>query len=236
MLAIRATLWFARNDLKTRLACTLLLIFSAILPRAVAEEWISEQYRCALTLPTHESWVAATRQQLPVGEVVLNAASMTTSHGLMLTYVEEMPSSDLRNPSLVRRITELLESQGWSIESSAPLTWKDRPWLQFIAMRKDVVAGKQLGIVRATMRGKSLYVLTAYGKGEANRADDPEFMRVMETFRFVDHPVASVDHPVGPSVRAYRLAMFGAIGGAAMLIVAFAIVLLLQWRGAEDRA
>ena len=236
MLAIRTLLWFVRADLKTRILCTLLLIFTAALPRAAADEWISEQYRCALTLPTQESWVAATRQQLPVGEVVLNAASMTTSQGIMLTYVDEMPSSDLKNPSLVKRITELLESQGWSIESSSPLTWKDRPWIQFIAMRKDVVAGKQLGIVRATMRGKSLYVVTAYGKGEANRADDAEFMRVMETFRFVDHPVASVDHPVGPSVKSYRFAMWGAIGGATMLIVTFAIVLLLLWRGAEDRA
>ncbi len=222
--------------MKTRLACTLLLIFSAILPRAVADEWISEQYRCALTLPTQESWVAATRQQLPVGEVVLNAASMTTSQGIMLTYVEEMPSGDLRNPVLVKRITELLESQGWGIESSSPLTWKERPWIQFIAMRKEVVAGKQIGIARATMRGKSLYVVTAYGKGGANRADDAEFMRVMETFRFVDHPVASVDHPVGPSVKSYRFAMFGAAGAGAMLIVAFGIVILLVRRGAEDRA
>ena len=50
-----AALWLVPHDLKTILLLTLLLIFTATLPRAVADEWISDEYRCALTIPTQES-------------------------------------------------------------------------------------------------------------------------------------------------------------------------------------
>ena len=189
-----------------------------------------------MTIPTQESWTAGMRQQLPVGEVILNAASMTTNQGVMLTYVEEMPSGDLKNPALLKRITELLESQGWSTESSSALSWKGRPCVQFITQRRDIVQGKQIGIARALMRGKSLYVITAYGKGEASRADDPEFMRVVDTFRFVEQPVPSRTEPAKPSGTVFKIAMFGSGGAAAMLIVAYAVMILLGIRREKERA
>ena len=176
------------------------------------------------------------RQQLPLGEVVLNAASMTTNQGVLLTYVEEMPSGDLKNPVLVKRINEVLESQGWKTESSSPITWQGRPCIQFIAQRKDIVAGKQLGIARAVMRGRSLYVITAYGKGEADRADDPEFMRVVETFRFVDQAVPSPTDSAKPAGIFFEIAMFGTAGAAAMLIIAYAAMLNLSLRATKERS
>ncbi len=176
------------------------------------------------------------RQQLPVGEVILNAASMTTSQGVMLTYVQEMPSGDLKNPALVKRISEVLESQGWRTETSSPLTWKGRACIQFITQRRDLVAGKQIGVARALMRGKSLYVITAYGKGEADRADDPEFMRVAETFRFMEQPLATRTEPMKPSERVFRIAMLGTAGAAAVLILAFVAMSLASLRDAKERA
>ena len=89
---------------------------------------------------------------------------------------------------------------------------------------------------RATMRGKSLYVITAYGKGEADRADDASFMRVMETFRFVEQPSAIVDHPEGPPVKVYRLAMMGAAGAAGLLVIAFGVLFLLSRVRDEESA
>ena len=236
MLVKCAALWFVRAALKTLLLCTLLLIFATPLPHASADEWISEQYRCALTIPTQESWTAGTRQQLPVGEVILNAASMTTNQGVMLTYVEGMPSGDLKNAALVKRITELLESQGWSVESSSMLTWKERPSIQFITQRRDIVAGKQIGIARALMRGKSLYLITAYGKGEANRADDPEFMRVVNTFHFLEQPLASRTEPATPPAMFFKIAMFGSAGAAVLLIIAYAVTLIAAQRASKERA
>ena len=222
--------------MKTRFLCTLLLIFAATHPRAAADEWLSEQYHCALTIPTQESWATATRQPLPVGEVILHAVSMSTSQGIMLTYAPDMPSGELDNPALVKRITEVLESQGWSTEISSRMEWKNRPFIQFIMQRRDVVSGKLIGIARAAMSERNLYIITAYGKGEADRANDAGFMRVMETFRFVDQPTVLMDHPPGPSAKTYRIAMFGAGGGAAILLAAFVVVLFLARQPPEDAA
>ncbi len=222
--------------MKTLLLCTLLLIFTTTLPRAAADEWISEQYRCVLTIPTQESWARGLLQPLPKGEVIFHAASMTTNQGVMLTYVEEMPSGDLKNPALVKRITEVLETQGWKTESSSPLTWQGRASVQFITQRRDFAQGRQIGIARALMRGKSLYLITAYGKGEASRADDPEFMRVVDTFRFVEQALPSRTGSEMTSPALHKFAMIGAAGAAAMLIVAYAFLTLLWMRREKERA
>ncbi len=222
--------------MKRFLLCALPLIFAATLPRAAADEWISEQYRCALTIPTQESWAAALRQPLPFGEVIFHAASMASNQGIQITYVPEMPSSDIRNPTVLKRISELLEAQGWTVESNSHLVWKNRPYLQYILQRRDAVAGKLIGVSRVTPRGRSLYVITAYGKGEADRAEDAAFMRVMETFRLIEQVAVSTDHPEGPPAKFYKAAMLGTGAAAALLVCAFAGVLFLTRRGEEDRA
>lgn len=236
MLANGAAMWFVPADLKTWIRCTLLLFAALALPRAWADEWISEEYRCAVTIPTQESWTAALRQPLPSGEVIFHATSMVSSQGIMITHLADMPSSDIRNPAVVKRISDLIEAQGWSIVSSSPIVWKKRPYIQYITQRRDVVAGKLTGIVRVTPRERSVYLITAYGKGEADRAQDPEFMRVMETFRFIEQSAAIVDHPEGPSAKLYRLAMVGSGGAAAALLVAFAVTVFLSRHGGEERA
>ncbi len=207
-----------------------------MLPSAIADEWISEEYHCARTIPTQESWIAGARQQLPVGEVIFTAASMTTNQGLMITYVPDLPSGDLNHPALIKRITEVLLSQGWSTDGSSRMEWKGKTFLQFIAQRRDIVAGKQIAIVRATMRDKSLYMITAYGKGEADRANDSDFMRVMETFRFVDQPIIVADHPEGPSAKVYRFAMLGATAAAGLLLVGLGVMWLLSRLSDEESA
>ena len=222
--------------MKTCIRFTLLLLAALTIPRGRADEWISEEYRCALTIPTQESWTAALRQSLPSGEVIFHATSMVSSQGMMITYVPDMPSSDIRNPAVLKRIRDLIEAQGWSIGTSSQLVWKKRPFIQFITERRDVVAGKLTGIARVTPRGRSVYIITAYGKGESDRSRDPEFMRVMETFRFIEQPMAIVDHPEGPSAKLYRIAMLGSGGAAAVLIAAFAVTMFLSRNGGEDRA
>ena len=221
--------------MKTRLRLTLLLLLALTLPHAWADEWVSEEYRCALTIPTQESWTAAIRQSLASGEVIFHATSMMSSQGMMITYVPDMPSSDIRNPAVVKRIRELIEAQGWSIESVSQIVWKDRPFIQYVTRRRDVVSGKLTGIVRVTPRGRSVYIITAYGKGDSDRADDPEFMRVMETFRFLEQSAAIVDHPEGPSAKLYGVAMFGSAGAAVLLLLAFAAIAFLSRHG-EGRA
>jgi hypothetical protein len=219
--------------LKPILLCTLLLIFAATLPRAAADEWISEQYHCALTIPTQESWTGAVRQTLPEGEVIFHAVSMVSSHGMMITHVPDMPVGDLGNSALVKRITELLELQGWSVEPPTPLVWKNRQFLQFVGQRRDVVSGKLIGIIRATVRERNLYVIAAYGKGEADRAVESDFMRVMETFRFNEKTAVIPDKAeVPPSL--YHAATIGVGVSVAVLIAAFAAVMFRSRHGTED--
>jgi hypothetical protein len=202
----------------------------------VADEWISEEFRCALTIPTQESWTAALRQPLPSGEVIFHATSMVSSQGIMIAHVPDLPSTEIGNPVVVKRIQELLAGQGWAIQSASQFIWKNRPFVQLIAQRRDVVAGKLVGVSRATLQGRSLYVITAYGRGEADRAQDPEFMRVMETFRFIELSAAIVDHPTGPSATLYRVAMFGTGTAAALLLCAFVITIRRTRDGTDDRA
>jgi len=155
----------------------------------------------------------------------------------MITYLPNMPSSDIRNPAVQKRIKELLETQGWTIEGEPKKIERGRqPFLQYITQRQDV-AGKLIGIARVTPRpGKSLYVITAYGKGGADRAEDPDFMRVMETFRFIDQPLPIADHPTGPPAKIYRIAMFGTAGAIALLLFAFAGTWFRVRYGAQYRA
>jgi hypothetical protein len=202
----------------------------------MADEWISEEFRCALTIPTHESWTAALRQPLPVGEVIFHATSMVSSQGIMIAHVPDLPSSDIKKPEVVKRIEALIESQGWTIENSSQIEWKGRPFLQYITQRRDVVAGKLVGVTRVAPRERSLFLITAYGKGEANRADDPQFMRVMETFRFMEQSAAIVDHPTGPSAKIYRIAMLGTGSAAALLLCAFVTMVFRTRHGSEDGA
>jgi hypothetical protein len=238
-LAKRTARWFAARDLKKTLI-TLLLIFTAALPRTSADEWISDEYHCALTIPTQESWTAAIRQPLPVGTVIFHAISMVSSHGIMITYVSDLPSSDIRKPEVRKRIMELLETQGWTAQAPTEIKWiinrKELPFIQYILNRRDAVSGKLAGVARVTPHGKSLYVITAYGKGEADRSEDAEFMRVMGTFRFIEQPTVIVDHPQGPSAKSYRLAMLATGSAAALLFCAFAMVMLSTRRGDEQRA
>ena len=79
-------------------------------------------------------------------------------------------------------------------------------------------------------------MITAYGKGEADRASDPQFMRVMETFRFVEQPSVVIDHPVGPSAKTYRLALFAAVGAIALLLLALGAVLFRSRIRQQDSA
>lgn len=236
MLANGSTLWSARADLKTLLSRIVFIILAAWLPRAMGDEWISEKFRCALSIPTQESWTPALIQQIPSGEMIFHAASMSSRQGIAITCVPDLYTGDLRNPTVLNRIKELLEAQGWAIGSSSQLVWKGRPYVQFISRSRDAVEGNRIGVTRATLRGASLYVITAYGKGEADRAEDPQFMGVMETFRFLEGSSVIVDHPEGPSAQYYRLAMFGAGGGAMLLIGAFAAIIFRVRRTAEDRA
>jgi len=224
---------FFSTRLKTRLLITFLILSATTLHRAMADEWISEQHLCALTIPTHESWTSGMRQKLPAGEVLLHAVSMESSDGVIVTFVPEMPTTDLRDPAMEKQIQELLILQGWTLESGIEVTWQNRKFLQFIAGRKDALFGKQIGVARATIRAGDLFIVTAYGKGDAERANDPRFMRVIDTFHFVERSAMKKDTTPAPSFMHYHIAIVGSAGAAALLIAAFFVTMYRSRQGWE---
>jgi hypothetical protein len=217
--------------LKTRLLFILLFAAASLPPSALADDWISEKYLCALTIPTHESWTSGMRQELPAGEVVFHGVSMQSNEGIVVTFVPDMPSTNLRDPEVEKRVQEILVLQGWNLESGMEVTWKERQFLQFISRRRDALTGPMLGVSRATIRAGDLYILTAYGKGEANRAEDPKFMRIMNTFRFLDRPPRVIEQSTGAGHRLYKIGVVGSAAAAAFLIVAFAVTIFRSRHG-----
>jgi hypothetical protein len=211
----------------------MLIFAAAALPRAVADEWISEEHLCALTIPTQESWTSGRRQALPTGEVIFHGISMHSDEGIMVTFAPDMPTTDLGDPGIQRRVQEFLLLEGWSIESGVQITWKARPFLQFITQRKDAASGVLLGVARATIRAGELFIVTAYGKGKADRVDDPNFMRVMNTFRFIERQAPVVDPATVARIRMYQFGLFGTATAAALLIVAFAVTMFRSRHGTE---
>lgn len=224
---------FCCVSLKTRLLITLLSFAAAVLPSALADEWTSEKYLCALTIPTQESWTAGIRQQLPVGEVVFHGVSMQNSEGIMVTCVPDMPNTNLRDPEIERRIQEVLMVQGWHLESGVEVTWKDRPFLQFVSRRKDAVTGSVVGVSRATIRAGDMYIVTAYGRSQSNRAEDPRFLRIMNTFRFIERSQPVAEKTTGAQHRMHHIAVVGSAAAAGLLIVAFAVTMFRSRHGFE---
>jgi hypothetical protein len=224
---------FCWLELKTRIFSTLLLIAVAAPPLATADEWTSDKFLCALTIPTQESWTKGPQQDLPTGEVVFHGVSMQRNEGIVVTFVPEMPSTNLRDPEIERRIQELLILQGWTLESGIEVTWQGRQFLQFISRRRDAISGPMVAVSRATIRAGDLFVITAYGRGEPNRAEDPKFLRIMNTFRFLDRPQRVIEQSTGAELLKYKIALFGSASAAALLMAAFAVTIFRSRHGFE---
>ena len=214
-----------------------LIFFSTLgLLPAVAEEWNSERHHCALTFPETESWLPGARQGLPAGEIIFHSNFAQNSEGILVIVVPDQPTSDVGNPAFVKNIGEVLTSIGFAPETFAQLDWLERPSGQFIARRKDAVFGSSVGVARVTVRERTLYIVMAYGKGEANRADDKRFTRVLDTFRFIEkNPAQAIAQADLPASR-YRLGAI-ACGTAAILLAAlFCAVMFISARKMEQEA
>jgi len=219
--------------LKTRLLITLLSFVAAWLPQAIADDWTSEKHLCALTIPTSESWTAGMKQQLPNGEMILHAVAMDTNEGIQVTFTPEMPTTELRDPEIEKKVQELLIVQGWTPVSGMEVKWQDRQFLQFVSRRKDAIHGPMIGLSRATIRKGDLYVVTAYARGDTNRVEDPKFMRIMDTFHLLESRTPVVAKDDRSERRMQKFAVLGSLGSAGLLVAAFAVMMYRSRHGFE---
>jgi hypothetical protein len=213
----------------------LILFFCAGLVPALAADWSSAEYRCALKIPEHESWIAGPRQALPVGRIIFHSNAVRTNEGIMVTVVPNLPARELAGPPLLKRITATLATQGFTTGEPAQITWMNLPSFEIVAKRRDTIFGIVLGVARATLRGTDLFIVMAYGKGEGDRARDPDFTRVLDTFRFTETVSTPQGIRPGPSAGSYKAAAIASAAAAGLLAVLF-FVMLFKTRATRDGA
>lgn len=213
-------------------------IFSATLGAlpAIADDWSSDRYKCAMTFPQSESWLPGARQGIPNGEIVFHSNYAQNSEGIVVIVVPDPPTSDMGNEAFQRNIGEVLTSIGFAPESYNQFEWLGRPGGQFIARRKEAVFGSAVGIARATVFERNLYVVMAYGKGEADRADDKRFTRILDTFRFVEK--GTLPTALGPdmTIRHYKIGALACAVAAGLLAAMFCVVMFLTRPVSEEGA
>jgi hypothetical protein len=191
----------------------------------MAVDWVSARHRCGLKLPEGESWLAGLRQRIPVGEIIFHSNAMRSGEGILVTVVPDLPARELAGPALIKRITETLASEGFTPEEPRQITWMNLPSFEVIARRRDSVFGLVLGVARATLRGTDLFIVMAYGKGEAERSADKYFTRVLDTFHFIDADRVLRNTQVGPSEGSYRAGSIICAVAAALLAALFWVVM-----------
>ena len=102
------------------------------------------------------------------------------------------------------------------------------PTFEYVARRNDSVFGLVLGVARATLRGTDLFIVMAYGKGEADKAKDKHFTRVLDTFHFVGADRMPKSTAPGPTAGSYRAGAVVCAAAAALLAVLFSVTLFIS--------
>lgn len=213
----------------------ILLLLSFCAGTVVSAEWISPQHRCALKIPETESWIAARRPPIPVGEILFHSTAMRSNDGILVTVIPDLPARELTGDGLLRRITATLESEGFTPETPAAATWMHLPAFEVIARRRDSVFGTVLGVARAVRRGTDLFIVMAYGKGEADKSRDPYFTRILDTFRFVEPSALANTSRDGPSVGSYKVGAVACVSAALLLVTLF-LLMVFKTRHVPDGA
>ncbi len=209
------------------------VLLLCLLLTANAEEWRSEQYGCALMLPSNEPWQRGNSVPLPAGEVIYSASNMDSKQSVMVVYIPDLPTNDVRKPAMVERLKGTLASLGFTTTTAMPLERGGLIYMQFTARRTGEGQAKTVCVARATIRQNHAYVVLTFGRGDEDRVNDKDFMRVMETFHFVD-PAALSAADVPPALdplfkknrAAYRICL--AVAGA--LVCAFGVMMLATRR------
>ena len=207
---------------------TLLILFF-LLARAGAEAWHSDEYHCALLLPDTEAWQRGSATRLPAGEMIFSAANMETKQAISVIVIPDFPTSDINNPAVITRVMECIKAQGFSLMKQEPMEWLGRPFIQFTSQREDAASGQLTSVARAAMSGNSVYLVNTYARGDENRAKDERFLRVLETFRFLEMQ-ASVPPEANPLFRRYRLGYMTCAGVLVALVAVFATVMFFTRR------
>jgi hypothetical protein len=207
---------------------TLLLLFWCLLADARADTWVSEQYRCELSMPNGESWSRRPAQLLSNGEMIFSATYPSLEQNIAVVVIPNIPvGGNLKNAGIISRILEVIQSMGFAISSHAPVTFNGEPYYEVLGRRDEGLGPRLVCVARAILRDDTIYIVATSGSGGEARAKDSHFLRVINTFKLVEETVRKTDpakHPLFQGYRfVYKASFAGAVGllGLGLLVVLF---------------
>lgn len=211
----------------------LLAFFLLLLPcLARAQEYVLETYKCAVTLPPGERWQRGFAQKMPVGEIIFNAVRPEAKQ-LFLIMVAEVPSDNPGDPGVVSRMRELVSAMGYKTGAPEGIDVAGVKYVQFIATRPEDSAGDIVAVIRATVRDKTIILKMMVGTGDEKMVNDDRFMRVMRSFRFIADQTQIPPPTAMPYYLTYKLGAIVCFSTAAVLMVAFWIVMMVTRKAAH---
>jgi hypothetical protein len=205
-------------------------ILAAILLSAFtvrAEEWISDQFRCALNLPPDETWSRgnATPLRAVSGDLIFSAELPETKQRVAVTATTKVLSNNLQSPAIIARVMECMQKEfGLNIGNYAPVEINGQTFLQVAGRRNEGGGATSFALARAALRENTLYIALTIGIGEEDRSNDKQFTRVLDTFRFIEAPEARPPQ-ANPYFRFYQLGLKACLSAAGAIAIAFIIVM-----------
>ncbi len=184
---------------------SILILPLLFLASARAEEWRSDAQRCAITLPDSEPWQKGNAVRLPSGEMIFSASNMDNRQAVTLVVIPDFPTNNVGSSASIARFTESIAAQGFEVVKKTPLEWNGLAYIQIVGRRLKDATGELVSVTRATIKDKTAFLVSTYGRGDESRLEDERFMRVMKTFRFLDGEENAVASTPSPFMRFYRI-------------------------------
>ncbi len=206
---------------------TFFLLLPVAMPAFAAEE-IFNEHRFTVVLPSSESWMPGKLQ--PLGrdaEMIFNSVNMETREGILVTIIPKIPTNNVMNENVITRVREVLAQQGLTVTSNAPRHVKGVEFLELVGHRTDETDANLVAVSRASIRRNTVYIATFYGRGNDSLAGNAKFLRVLDTFRFMEDQKFSTSPLLDPMRDYYLVSYRACLGVAAMLALLFACTLFV---------
>jgi hypothetical protein len=209
---------------------TFLLVF-LLLARAGAEQWISDEFRCSLSLPEGEAWMRGAPTRVSSGEMIYTSSHPESKQTISVIVIPRIPSNDLGNPAVVSRIMENLVGLGYAVTGHAPVKIGEADFLEFIATKKESAAIEVAALARATMRENTIYLALTSAPGDEEKTQDKYFRRVIDTFSLANTTAQSRNPLLDPLFHNYRITYIAcAVAVGALLFMSIFVVFFSRRR------
>lgn len=218
-----------------RLLLLFLFAFVAVLR---ADELAFETYSCAITMPEGEVWQRGLPQAIKGGENIYLIYQPEENSRFAICVLNNVPAFDLNNEGVVSIALHALSDFGLQSQPPKLVRGEHISYLQFVAKRPDPGGAKpgakpekpDVCVARAYLHEKTLYLVLMIGPGDAEKADDKHFTRILDTFHFLDPAADGPPLTASPFFTLYYRGSYVCFGLAGLLATLFFIVMYVTRR------